>query len=535
MDEKHLLTRRHAWSYQDRPAFWYDYVHGQVIMPDGKRGQVPTSTDLPVLLTKIMAYTLHDYEGKKRAVTLFLCAGRAINHRPDREWFTPAREWSRERFFWNRLQAEYERNGFRVYLYGTGDFWGEEKDLDVIYAAWNALEKRLARAFRINGYTLRWTPASTGRDLLEVSLPKEQRYPRLPDNLLELITHNFGQARIETLPPVPGRETLDEGVYVLDARWMYASCISHLPVGPCYHDQANEFLGVRTKAGKLVPAVPGFYRVTVQVPEGWQHIGLLKAEKARTLTDDSASYPNEPGQVFTNWTTAAELALALDNRWKAEIHERLVWPETDKVTDPLATWRKQLVTLREQIEQEGDTERGQVGALLKDAIRTIVLHTLGSFNQYQTFIDHETLRSERKPGEPLLPVIPYKIYKQTADKIIWKEAVPLPEGRQRFIHPEWSATLWGRARAKLAQFALRLPYEDIVSLRTDSVWCASFPAWIVQEDDGKPGRFRVKEFIPGPWSWPKDGAAMRRYVVAHNLRKGDSTDLEADELDELEV
>ncbi len=61
-------------------------------------------------------------------------------------------------------------------------------------------------------------------------------------------------------------------------------------------------------------------------------------------------------------------------------------------------------------------------------------------------------------------------------------------------------------------------------MRTDSVWSASLPE--LPEDTGKPGIFRIKEYIPGPWNWPNNGAEMRAYVIKHHIEQGDTSQLE---------
>ncbi len=330
------------------------------------------------------------------------------------------------------------------------------------------------------------------------------------------------QARIQTLPVQ--QPTLENGVYIVDGRWMYASCLSHLPVGDYVRDDQNKFEGVCTKAGKLVPAYPGFYYVTVTVPDNWHHIGIIKEQPQKY--DDEARYPNEPGYTFSNWITASELALLLDNPlripWPVHIHERILWPETDKITDPLAIWIRNLRELRAQVEKELEKCPSLVNQLLKEAIRSIVLHTVGSFLQVVT-LDHCFTPNSELP----LTEEPYQQqFQRTIQGIYWNRARPLKGQRQKFIHPEWSATVYGRARAKLTEFAIRLPYEDIVSLRTDSVWCASAPEWISAEDTGKPGCFRVQDHIDVPFHWPNDSSDMRAFVIRYHAEKRNQEQLE---------
>lgn len=530
-DYKHSLKRRHAYHYTDKPVYWYNPFDGRIITPTGK-ATIPASTSLTTLLEKIEFHA--EKNGYEKEVSLYLVAGCAIKNRPphrdDNNWFNVYRGWKLDKMLWDKLLAEYSHDGFKVSLYGTGSYWGEEKNLELMYTAWHTLEENLQRVFRVDGSykLLADTPAQTGRELLVISLPKGKQYPRLSDDLLDLIVHNFGQARIETFSSQ--RDVLENGVYVIDGRWMYASCVRDLPIGPCYHDNKNEFVGVRRKDGKLgTNYCPGFYRVTVTVPEDWRHIGLIKSSQARTLTDESGYYPNIPGETFTNWTTSSEIALALDHGWHIQIHERIIWPDTGtkgSLTDPLETWLEKLIDLRSEVEQEYEKKQDKVLVLQKDAIRSIVLHTIGSFHQLFTYENHVTPLAEL-PIQPryydILGERSFHIYKTRKEGIYWRENIPLSEQRQMFIHPEMSAMVWGRARVKLAAFALLLPFEDIVSLRTDSVWCASLPDLV---DTKRPGCFRLKDTIPGPWSWPKNGSEMRAIAIKRNLEQSDNAALQ---------
>ncbi len=256
---------------------------------------------------------------------------------------------------------------------------------------------------------------------------------------------------------------------------------------------------------------PGFYRVTARVPDSWHHIGLLKAPGGEVI-DETGHYPNTPGNTFTNWTTADELALAIDNGWYIKIHERIVWPHPD--TDPLATWRKNLVELRSEVDDP----------LLQAAIRSVVLHTIGSFHRPYTYEEKMALRSQISPDQ-----IPRgsQILVSHPRELRWIEKVPLSSAdRQKFVHPEWSATVWGRARRRLAEFALQLPYEDVVCLMTDCVWSAILPDWIPIEDNVKPGVFRLKDHISDPWEWPIDSASMRAAAIGRNRNNREKFDEE---------
>jgi len=540
IDQTYDLVRRHPYKYARRPNYLYAYKTGEVVVHGGGRAKIPVGTPLDVILDKIRETLLNKNGGKVTSATLFIVSGLLIENRPRREWFdVPMKSrWRQEKpIRWGKLQTEYICDDFKIYLRGTGSYFGEDLCLDSILSAWDKLELRLERAFNAKSYKILGdTPAQTGRESLVILLPRGVRYPRLPQDIEDLIYNNLRyQGRIETLPRQ--RTMLENGVYIIDARWMYASCLSHLPVGPVYHDYVNEFIGVTRKDGRLAPRCPAFYHVTVTVPSGWRHIGLIKGPY-------DSGYPNTPGQTFSNWTTAPEVALAIENGWIVRINERIYWPETDNIKDPLANWRNKLVAMRLQIEKEimqieeelkhrkddALSLQKEVLGLQKDAIRHIVLHTIGSFIQTITLDPHFTPYDELP-----LPVEPYKgLIESTPIGIRWQSARPLPSSRQPFIHPEWAAYVWGQARARLAAFALRLPYETIISLSTDSICCTDTPEWLASEDTGRPGSFRYEGHIKGPVRWPVDGADRRRLALRYHAEKRNYAALQQELLNKYE-
>ncbi len=521
-DWNHTLERRHAWKGKDVKVFWYNPFTHVLMLPNDLTWDMPATATLDFLLDKIAVHTSTKYH--KAEAILYLVSGKTNKNRPPREWFfEEADGWSRTYFAWHSLQIDYTHVGFKVNIYGTCAFFDDCLDMEVMHEARAELDERLQNTFAMRDYpALRPTPAQTGKELLLVSLPKGKVYPRLPDALIDVINHNFGQARIETF--TPKQEIVRDGCYILDGRWMYAACLSQLPAGEVYRDNVNEFVGAINAKGTLAPYCPALYKVAVTVPDGWKHIGLLKSSKAENFMDETGHYPNTPGATFTNWTTCDELALALHHGWHVEILERIIWPH--KETDQLATWKTKLKTLREQIEHElrvrelTDHDR-QVLELVKGAIRSILLFTIGSFHKFYTWSQPiYTPRSEL----PIMPALEdilgkrsYRVLSQKGNTLIWEEAIPLSENKQRFIHPEYSAIVWGRARARLAEFALKLPYESIVSLMTDCVWSVSYPNWIAEEDTKKPGAFRLKDRTANDFIWPVDSGKMRDAAIKQNL------------------
>ena len=494
-DDTCILKRRHPFEhagdmkfwYVEHIMFWFSPFTRELIMPDGKYSQMPKDTTLERLLDSIREYAQD--RGKKRA-DLVLVAGTLSTSRPKQSWFEVAHGWQKK-LFWKYLSGEYIRDGFTVYLRSTGGYFGEEvKNIRDMYNAWHSLEKVLQDTFRIPGCNiLADTPAQTGRGLLLITLPKGIEYFRLPADIREFLHHNFGQGREQAFPPQ--KEVLGD-IFILDGHWFYASCISHLPIGPVHKDKVNKFLGVVRKDGRLAPKCPAFYNVTVAVPDGWHHMGLLKEN---IKTDGEASFPNEPGYTFTNWAEAHEVALLLDNPqgipWHVHINERIYWPDTDKIADPFKTLRTKLVELRKNAANEYH----------KNAIRAILLHLIGSFHRIGTMDEIVTPYDRLDEIEH-----PYE-HRTTlrADGVQWQKIRDFESDYMNsFLHPEWSATIYGRARAKLAEFALHLPFKDVIALRNDAVWSTSS---LELGDPDKPGSFREKGIIHGPIPWPNSTQA----------------------------
>jgi len=496
-DNTCILKRRHPYEYADRIVWWYAPFTGEIIMPDSKYQQIAKDTTLESLLDALKAYAQR--KGKKSA-TLFLIAGTKSHTRPKEWWFEVTHEWRQSTFFTKYLTGTYESNGFTVHLRSSGGFFGEEvRDIKGIYNAWHTLEIMLQDAFHAPGCNiLADTPAQTGRELLIITLPAGVEYPRVHNDIRELLKHNIPQGRLTTLPPA--QPILADGAHVIDGKWFYASCVSHLPVGPSYMDTVNKFLGIVRKDGRLAPRYPAFYNVTVTVPDSWHHIGLLKEN---IKTDGEASFPNEPGYTFTNWAEAHEVALLLDTpqsiSWHVHINERIYWPYTDKIADPFKTLRTKLVELRENSTSEYH----------KNALRAILLHLIGCFHRLGTEENFYTPYSRLPLTEK-----PYKV-SAAPGGVNWSILRPYEsKDRNAFIHPEWSSTVYGRARAKIADFVLRLPYEDVICLRNDAVWSASS---LELGDPNRPGSFREKGIIPGPFRWPRNSGETYQYARKYNL------------------
>src|SRR5271165_3208888 len=91
--------------------------------------------------------------------------------------------------------------------------------------------------------------------------------------------------------------------------------------------------------------VPGFYRVEVQIPEDWEHIGLLPKRNPEGSAQ-KFSYPRMAGQRFESWCSSSELSLALNQGWGVQVKERMLWLQTHRLPEPLKLWGERLIALR---------------------------------------------------------------------------------------------------------------------------------------------------------------------------------------------
>lgn len=370
----------------------------------------------------------------------------------------------------------------------ASSWFPDARDSGSCLLAWNRLRSLLREQFP--GSVLFATPATTGLRLLEQSLPFAAEARTLPDHLREYLWALARQGRIERLaPPTPGA-MLDQ-LWQYDARWMYAACVGHLPIGPVQDDNENEY----------APHVPGVYEATARVPADWRHIGLLPADHGRFAPVD---YPNRPGELVPTICTGAELELAIEQGWQVTIHSRLLWPESNRLPDVARSWIDKLKLARGRAQSYA--AHGDVTAeLAAGAIRQISLDTVGAWFRHET-TRHGMLALADIARLPI-GVTPHI----EGDVVLWSLREPPDPSQERYSHPEWAAIVWGRCRARLARMALELPYDDIVALRTDAIWTRSRPvAPINPRNPAGPGSWRIKSvatFADGA-TWPTDEHAL---------------------------
>jgi len=458
------LKRSPVKGYTPRPIYWLDWRE---------------EPDIAAFLRDIPA---HD-------ATLFVLGGTDIHDTPPRDWLTaPAAHGWHVTGPRDDHATTYTRDGITVSLYMTAAWFPGADDLDRCrraYAATQALIRRAwereaaASARRIH---LMPTPAQTGLDLLETVLPHRAEYPCLPSYLQTLIRANFTQGRREllTLPSVGDVPA----VYCLDAKLQYAACVTGMPVGIPYHDNTPVWREME----------PAFYRVSATVPAGWDHIGILPT-RAEVRGEWRTLYPATPGTEFSSWCSGAELQIAYEHEWPVTIRERIHWPQSSgrqRVPDPLREWKDRLVDLREYCDAASGSD---IAPLVSAAIRSLIIHPLGSFHRAETRERHITPydQSHTIPTASALDAL------MTEAGVEWWRDRPLSAWARRWQHPEWSAMVWGKARARQTRRGLLVPREWLIASRTDGWWMTTDPGW---EYTGKPGSYRLKRVVDGPVTPP---------------------------------
>lgn len=363
-----------------------------------------------------------------------------------------------------------------------------EHQADTCAAAAAVFRELIERAF--DGGAVLATPASTGTHLLQRSQPHGREWPVLDVETQELIRATSGQGRIELV--APAGEQLPE-LRKYDGRLSYAALCWGLPGGDVTHDRGDTFAG-QARAR---------YRVQVRVPARWAGVGLLPYR-----TDDGWSWPAEPRRRFTTWADGAELLIAQRCGWGLSIKERIVWAGyTHK--GPLDAWATKLVKLREQIAHriELGAVPTDVGALAGAMVRATLLHTIGTLHGRGSPVTRFTDDPQSVPSGA-------QGLRRVAGRYVWQEQ--RAGGAPELSHPEWSACVWARQRARLLDAptgtagaragALHLP-EGVraVAFRTDAIYTDGATHW---PDDGAVGRLRLQRTVAGPLPMPADHAGL---------------------------
>lgn len=491
--------------YQYRPFAVYDRQTGEVCASHTEGRVIAAQSDAPA--SHMLEWAMRPALGSLRPQTIWLTGGTFATDRPPPEWWREplAAGYTITRWHTKPWRVTYRHPGHDTTcdLAVMAPWFGDEHEAAQCYRAWHELAFELRRRFDSHA-TLLSTPAATGMDLLERSLPVERcadphqpggvtlravEFPPVSPEIQELLVEHFGQGRVECVAP-PKLHAVP-ALYVYDARWQYAACCSHLPIGPWVCDDVPDLASYRV----------GFYRVDAQVPRDWRHIGLIGMRSA----DEGGRrvWPRSPGQWIRDaWVTSAELDVAMRIAgWDVAIKERvLAQPDgATRYSDPSRVWVRELRSLREQTSSE----------LVARATRHLLIDAIGSWWRRDTR-RHEMLPHDRAGDVP-----------READDLIvqpWgiEYTVPAPLSRDQRAHyrPEWAATVWGRALARTHKRALAVPYDQLVWVRSDSV--VTSREMVDWHDTGQVGAWRIKHAIGAnparveQLPVPRDETAYRR-------------------------
>lgn len=452
-----------------------------------------------------------DHAAGRGYAQILLTGGHNAAHTPERGyWMQPTTAatggWSIERYVPDPRSCIYVRNSIdktRITVRMSAAWYGDCQDTTLIERAHGRLDAMLKASFD-KGAILFGTPSRTGQDLLLRSLPERKdvdprtgrkrpyEYLPAPAEVRDILTHNFGQGRMEFLqrPDAPPLRDM----YLLDARWMYAAHCRGLPSlvaggPPLVYDDLPDFEDYR----------PGFYRVTFRAPEDWPHIGLLPVWDA---SEHRTSWPVDSYFWRMGWATEPEVRLARRQGWDVRIRERILFaPDGTPGADPARQWIEKLVQLRTALQ----TEQTPESPLLAAALRAIQVAAVGAWDRSAKRELHVTLPGQEREipddAEDVTPIYanPARPTPATLQRIEWYSRAGLDAMQSAMYRPEWSIAVWGSSRRALAEEALRYPRDWEIALRSDALALRRPPSLMAQGgDDGKPGRFRLKH----DWHWP---------------------------------
>lgn len=464
-------TRQRRWAFYDRHS-------GELVAAHSGNQVVKGSAYAP--LAHLLHYCINHGTGEKIR-TLYITGGRTASDIPghdaqddralERYWTAPlASGWSISSWSREPMHVQYVRGGNAVDILMGSTWYGEEHAALRCAHAHTLLGTMLRHEFDAHAVLMN-TPGRTGADLLQRSLPKGRSYPALPDAMRHVLSHEFGQGRMEQ----PGfyRAGSCPGVYVSDARLMYATACRHLPTTPAVYDRRTPVYHGYRKA---------VYRIATRVPDDWEHIGLVPQW---SVAEQRTVFPRKPGQYLEDaWLTGAELAVLYEAGWPVNLKESIVYaPEDAPGGDPARAW---VTSLRGVLDWASINE----DALVRAGGRKVLINTVGYWHRS----NRVGIRWAAHGQESMVP-------RDALMVLALKEGTrytvrePLDAATDCLYRPEWAVQVWGACRAKLNRQALQVQPRHILWLRHDSLVLDYDPGW---PDSGKPGEWRTK------WSYQRE-------------------------------
>jgi hypothetical protein len=367
--------------------------------------------------------------------------------------------------------------------------WLGEGDYTPAQAAqvWAVVEQAVQAQWRDQSARLYGTPATTGRDLWARTIREGEAWPVLAPEVQSLIRSTAGQGRMEVFAR---RADWLPVLYEYDARMAYVALMRNLPIGEPVALYGHAAIDDWQRGHQYNE---GRFLVTWEAPRGWAWPGLLPAHGTG---ERDWEWPLTC--AVQSWCGGAELWVALQHGWTVRYHEAHVWHRS---CDPLRTWTRRLLAVLAEVNDElaDDAELRKMG---RAAVRAILLHTVGAFHGAPRKINH--VGAEPPEGAQGIRALSRRY---GGELYAWYTVEPpaWPE----LVHPEWTATIWGRARARLAYSHrgeagfLTLPPEQLVAVRTDAIYTTAETGWT--DDNGDPGHYTLRGVYKGPWAWPTKG------------------------------
>ncbi len=272
------------------------------------------------------------------------------------------------------------------------------------------------------------------------------------------------------------------------------------------------------------------------MPAGWGHVGLVPVKRTERNADTGSlewEYPDRAGSgPYEAWLDTVEVAMLARHGWPHQVLERvLFWhPGKDGAPpEPLTALSNKLKKLRAWADEAGGRGElaGNAAAWLKGALRDIYLQGIGTFHRVhweeEFFITRADLRAVPREWR-------YTITMQ-GGMGTYRKRVPLSGAALKYCHPEISAAVYARSRARALYSegygqgptgAFSRPCADLYSIYADELQFVRDPGFA---DSGRVGALRLKGLLPGPLARPKSAAEyaeMREAAEAHLAEIGGS-------------
>lgn len=373
-----------------------------------------------------------------------------------REWFRQVSGgWFLRTYTHQTRTAVYDQGDVTIALTLQRN-WADG-DLTEFRRQYREAESDFARRF---GFGFLTSPTLTGLYGVEASIPYKTPESVASDGFRQYIHNNTTQGRGENF----SRGEFS-GFQYWDRRFAYAAdARGDLPVGT-----------ETESVGEYARFQPGFYSIRFQVPADWRHVGLLPV-----LSADGWRWPRGPGGWYESPCVAEpELRLVIDSGWRVEIVRRWLF----NAGRPLEKFTRDMSALMVQAEARGDKIASRI-------FRRITLNAYGGL--YARSFEREAFVTEsdllERNDAAVLTAEPVDGGAMLRERTAQRE--------QRFYVPEWTAYIWARARVRLAEALLSVPYSDLIACHVDAVYCAGeLPEPFVGDSIGK---FRLKGRLSRP-------------------------------------